>query len=1225
MEFLGANQIISVLETIYSPTASNEERLESQKFLDQVKLQDESPFWGFQLAMNNPHNYIVIHYGLGLLGNSLKKDWDKYDQVKRVTLRNWIKDLCFKVTAEYPRYIKEKLALLWVEVAKRTWGELLRGGDEQITETVMETSWCNMDHDLSDLWSMSEASRELSLIIFRILFEDVFLLEDMVMLKRMTILQPLCVMLVSPIDVFAKKYKFTEKWMLFKWGQTGWFQLWVKELNEALNGSNSEYVIRLLETLKTCLNWPLSDVIIDSDILSSLFGCFMSGIPKAQSMALDSMHILLTRPYNNEEHNLHVINKVFDNMDILSTVYDSLQFDPNEGIDEDKYPIIKKFVDMISCLYVCILKVKNDNGQINKYLRLVLKATAHPSLIVSGLTLDLWCSCLRNDDVLPMLTDFVIPQLLNFSADALVYYEQIDNHVSKLFSDVDFQSKTEFQTFCSTYRKRIRDIIRLISCVKLDFTYTWLTSRLNDYFSSIYGQQVLSSTFLDRKSEPYLSALSQFMIIECFINGCIRWKIWYPNGSDYDEKLNEILYKLELLSNQLIALNIREPLLLKKEIQNFALFLTMLKDNVLFTLLEKIITTATMDYPGLNLEERNDESDAVRDLRYACGIELNRMALLMPESLKEIFPDIENVVAKILPNLSYHEKISFKSFLLTIILKSSLDHKEERFAAIVDPELSAWSDKDTVVGLTDLPWFMERLGIVQIAEYFQNRGIDESRDLLSIDIDEEGKKLKSELTKRWQTLFPVRATRMFIHYSMQSVKKDEDLKILQKMWRPRIVPILPYIMRLLYQLQSYHDPENWKQLPSIVQSFVKYSTIERFWEAGASNKSKDEFIDEHMKAMQTLRDFADSVGHIVRYTREYTLLVLGAISSLGNVFYEVEEAPQLLLDSIAIYKPDTGMISPGVSTHGWKHIMNIAVRPILKNCPEECAPKFMAAFLPKLFETLDLLLCQKWEPYMVDNDVMQAARDDEEMTEEILEENLLRQFTTVVVLILIDSFGQHGHSSKTKPNPHQLLLRNIVFNDINILAPFLTLLNHLIGFKDTKCSFNAILILKSCLSEVLIKDPNVDHFFTVEVMQTLIKRFLVDNGQKDAFYELLYVFTTLFLTLCKEYKSTRDFLYNVSRGYDIDALYNNLKEVDDYKAQRLLMYDFFDWIRTVNGKNDVNDDESLALHEKKRLERRDAVLKRAAERLVKKNKPNADVLDDPSTEDGAIGTLFENT
>ncbi|CAB4251868.1 similar to Saccharomyces cerevisiae YDR335W MSN5 Karyopherin involved in nuclear import and export of proteins, including import of replication protein A and export of Swi6p, Far1p, and Pho4p [Maudiozyma barnettii] len=1219
MDSNGGAQVISALEVIYSVKSNNEQRLESQRFLDNVKLQEESPLWGYEIALNNSSNFIVKHFGLGLLTHALKTHWNNYDAQRRIALRKWIMELNYRVTNEDPRYIKEKLAFLWVEVAKRSWGEALKGGEP--TDELLTESWVDMDNNLSELWNINQASREVTLIIFRILFEDVFLLDDMIVLKRMTIIQPLCVMIVCPMEVFASKYKFTEKWTLFRSSNDGWFKTWIDELNIALGENNQEYVVRLLETLKTCLNWPLSEVIIRNDVISTLLRCFLSDIPKAQSMALDSMHILLTRPYSNDDHYKSVINNVFNNMDTLEKVYDSLQFDAKNGIDEAKYPIIKKFVDMISCLYVCVFKVDDNENQVEKYLRLVLKATYNESLIVSGLTLDLWCSCLRNDNFLPYLEKYIIPDLLQYAADALIYYEQIPDHVSKIFAETDFQSKTEFQSFCSSYRKNIRDIIRLISCVKLDLSYEWLNVRLNSYFSSQYGQQVLSSTFLDLKSEPYLSALSQFMIIECFINGCIRWKIWYTNSEDYDAKLDDILNKLEMLSNQLIALNIREPLLLKKEIQNFALFLTMLKDNVLFTLLEKIITTATMDYPGIDEENNSEEYEAVRELRYACGIELNRMALLMPESLKSIYADLESVVSRILPKLSYHEKISFKSFLLTIVLKSSLDRKEERFAELVDSELVAWSDKSTEVGLSDLPWFMERLGIVKIAEYFQRRNIDENSDLLSIPIDEEGKQLKMELTKRWQTLFPVRATRMFIHYSMQSVKKDSEFKMLQDMWRPRIVPILPYILRLLYQLQSYHDPENWKELPNVVQSFVKYSTVERFWEAGASNKSKDEFIDEHMKAMHTLRDFADSVGHIVRYTREYTLLVVAAISSLGSVFFDIDEMPELLFNSIAIYKPDRNEISPGVSTHGWKHILNVAIRPILKNCPDECASKFMPVFLPKLFNTLDVILCEKWSKVMQGHETEPIPTDDEEMTEEILEENLLRQLTTVVVLILIDSVGQNGSSSKSKLNSHQIKMRKTIFEDINLLAPFLKLLNHLISFKDTKCSFNAVLLMKSCLADVLIKNESVDEFFTVEVMKTLLVNLTANNSNRDSFYEGMYVFTVLFLTLYKEYKSTRQYLYEISHGYDTEKLYENLRKVDNFKNQRALMVDYFDYIRRNNGTSNDNDDDVVA-DERKRQEKREANLLKATQKLVQKNKGPTDLLDDPSTENDAMGNLF---
>ena len=76
-------------------------------------------------------------------------------------------------------------------------------------------SWVDMDTNFTELWEINTASRDLTLIILQILFKDVFLLDDLIILKGMTIIQPLCVMLVSSMDMFAAKYKFSEKMASF--------------------------------------------------------------------------------------------------------------------------------------------------------------------------------------------------------------------------------------------------------------------------------------------------------------------------------------------------------------------------------------------------------------------------------------------------------------------------------------------------------------------------------------------------------------------------------------------------------------------------------------------------------------------------------------------------------------------------------------------------------------------------------------------------------------------------------------------------------------------------------------------------------------------------------------------------------------------------------------------------------------------------------------------------
>ena len=115
-------------------------------------------------------------------------------------------------------------------------------------------------------------------------------------------------------------------------------------------------------------------------------------------------------------------------------------------------------------------------------------------------------------------------------------------------------------------------------------------------------------------------------------------------------------------------------------------------------------------------------------------------------------------------------------------------------------------------------------------------------------------------------------------------------------------------------------------------------------------------------------------------------------------------------------------------------------------------------------------------------------------------------------------------------------------------------------------------------------------------------------------------FTVIFLTLCKEYKSSRDFLCQLSHGFDVEGLYENVRSVENYKNQRALMIEFIDWIKTVNGNATEDHDED----DKKRNEKRRVILERANERLITKNKEQKDILDDPNTEDGAFGSLFPN-
>lgn len=119
----------------------------------------------------------------------------------------------------------------------------------------------------------------------------------------------------------------------------------------------------------------------------------------------------------------------------------------------------------------------------------------------------------------------------------------------------------------------------------------------------------------------------------------------------------------------------------------------------MFRVLEKVLLVCTFEYPSDTITDEDRET--IRDLRTSCGTELNRLAYMMPDVLNQIYDDLERVIAQTISSnkLSDHESVAFLSFLLVVSQRSNISNKPERFAKIVDPVLSSWSDEGTIKGL----------------------------------------------------------------------------------------------------------------------------------------------------------------------------------------------------------------------------------------------------------------------------------------------------------------------------------------------------------------------------------------------------------------------------------------------------------------------------------------------------------------------------------------------
>lgn len=1236
MDSGGVNQITTALGAVYDAKSNNTQRREAQQFLETIKANDESPYWGYELALpeNNGKNYIIRHFGLSLLQHSINNRYHLFDMTKSLAIRNWVVDLADKIQPDDPHYVKEKIAFLWVAIAKRNWGSYLvktypkgespdpkNGTTEspksQVSDQDALDGWASMDQDLWKLWLSNITSRELSLIIMRTLFEDMYLLDDTIASKRNVILNQLGVLIVTPESVLNTIYEHNPNVSICKYSPAGWFTTWSQYLVEVLSNNDvksdacQKFVPKILSTFKTCLHWVQPSVLRSENIMQTLINILTIPDVKLKTLAVDCLHILFTRSYSTPENFDFFIGSIFttEGVQKLSQFYHSLEIDPDD-VDELVYSLLKKTVEMIVSLSEYLnLSLKNkiswEKSDVDNYLRLVLTTTNHPSLIISGLSLQMWVTILRFDELSskPQIIAILL-DLMEISANRTINYTFDEDLVSRKFLDVDFDSTPDANSFLQNYKKFNEDIVRITICKKPAEGLMWLENRLQIFFSSELGNKCINQYKLDEKSEALNYGTSQFNIIENCIRGISRWRIWY-SGDDF-EAINDRLNKLvESLGERLLAMNLACPLLIRKQVQTLVQFAPLLKDvsPLMFQVLEKILTTATFEYPP---DISDEEKELIRDLRTSCGTELNRLAYIMPESLKKIFNDLENVVANILSSkkVTDHEVVAFKSFLLVIASRSSINDKDELFAKIVDPELSAWSAPETEQGLMDLHWFMERMGIVEIASHFQSRGITGATNLLEATMDEEGKLLKTRLKDHWSSIFPIRATRIFIQYSIEKLGHDstEYLNLL-KLWKPRVQPIIPHILQLLTQIQAYHNPDNWKELPEAVQSFVRYSCTERFWQQGVSIQSKETFIEENVKAALTLRDFADSVGHLIRYTREYAFLTIGSLSQLEDTLYEIPNIGTMLWKAVA---GDT----VGITLHSWKHMINSCLRSVVKFCPVKFVDVFMAELLPKVFVDLDKLLVSKWEKVYDNGLQLQGNEDDETLSEEMMEEHMLRQLTATVVRLLMDIGSQLNAKSITDT---QFACRRLIIENKEVMAPFLQICCHIIMFKDTKCSFNTILVLRNVLQDILLKDDEVDKYLCDHLIKALL-HVLMDDYFVETHGEAAVALTTLYCAL----RSKNDYparimiecLPNITTQH-VSNFERLLVSSKSLKHQRSALLELVR-ISKENGTSSTDYDE---------MNKRSKQLEDAASAL-KKKAIGVDVMNDPFTENGALNNLF---
>ena len=240
------SELFQALEVAHDPRSKPERRQEAFRYLEQVKEQDDAPSKGFTLAIDKSHSVEVRHFGLSLLEIAIRLRWHNYQAAETSAVRGWVLQLAQSISESDALLIRNKVAQLWVEIAKRSWA----------------LDWMNMDEMLVELWNGSAVRKVLVLEVLETLSENSFGKEDTITALRGQDLSKACVEIFTPESTLVKHFPGRDTNLKVRFGEEGWlvriteFLGWCNQ-QDLSNPDVQLCTVKALETLRSVVPWAI--------------------------------------------------------------------------------------------------------------------------------------------------------------------------------------------------------------------------------------------------------------------------------------------------------------------------------------------------------------------------------------------------------------------------------------------------------------------------------------------------------------------------------------------------------------------------------------------------------------------------------------------------------------------------------------------------------------------------------------------------------------------------------------------------------------------------------------------------------------------------------------------------------------------------------------------------------------------------------------------------------
>ncbi|KAL3426143.1 nuclear import and export protein [Phlyctema vagabunda] len=1079
-------QIHEALNIVHLPYSTNESRQQAYRFLEEIKTNEQAPYHGFSLASDKSQQPQVRHYALSLLEHAIKHKWAEYTQDQATTLREWVLQLSQNIAPEDPPYLRTKTAQLWVEIAKRTWA-----GD-----------WIDMDELLVRLWEIqgSIIHKEFVLFVLETLSDEVFTGEDTVAALREGVLSKACVEIFTPASVLADAFPNREKGFKVRHGEDGWLARLGAFLRQCLAtelAANPQYQTcaeRALAVYKSAMSWAIPRAIAHTSCVERMCESLQTPNVRLQLASVEALHALYCRLHFSDEEFIDLVCPMYRSqiVDLLRKLYEWSVVD-HDNIDDEKYKFAKKFSEMMSNLGSFIEQKSSaipEDCDLPNLLSLLLAIAKDQSLLVSIPVLVTWTRLLRSETIgsSPTMNPLIAP-LLELSSSRLIRYENLpedtdDPSLILLLEDLD--TLPERHAFLGNYRRYCSSVIELIVRQKQSEAIYHILLKVESSMEHLYdGQPPFSAAGYSKNSIPVLRVDQNFTVVEAALKGYMKWRSVHGSKTQQDEQQRASMETdLEIWCEKLLKMRFEDPIIQKRILQLAVAFSTTAldkKNQYMLKVLEHILMISPVEHL-----DQPAYTDAVKELQTDTMYELQRLATKMPDQLLDVYEQLEAKVNEIITSGRVDQKrqVSYQTFLFTIIHRATKIDPEIRLAKLknfIAPVEALWQNQEMNQAILSFDSFCELLGLDKVRNYLVARRAHEIQDWGMYQLDAEGQAIQKELDERVKAL-PLRTTKSFLGCSTEKIDRETPAYAIScALWQNTLPVILPNLLNFLSQAHGFHNPSNWTGLPTEMRPLVGRILTDRFWQAGISVGSKDDFYARVTGTKSTMEGFASSIRGSVRTVREACYAILWCMSRLDVQFYGFEELPGPLAHALFAN-------AHCLSAHQFIALLNV-VRYMVDDCPVELRTHFVPPLLAACFEQMDAKCSSEWQQL---SHKQAGLVDGEDLTEEMKEESILRQLTHAAVMMI------GGFLDPARPNPGALpssakeastytpdnnsvgappsaypSLRKFCLTSSTILEPLLLFMTHAIQMRDTRCCGVVLRVFRSIVPEFTSKSDHL--------------------------------------------------------------------------------------------------------------------------------------------------------